>query len=563
MGYKYFGKVFKIPFPFTDLSGKKSRPALAVSEPDNLDDIEFLFITTKWTRGFDRIIPIEPKDYADKGLPYESIVHIGKPYLLNAFVVGKYLCEMTKGFMEKILRELNYRETSRFYNYFHAPESKEPFTPSKSKINYAGRVYDEKEMINLVDSALDFWLTAGRYAEKFEKEFAKFLGVKYCSLTNSGSSANLLAFMALTSPKLGDRRIEKGDEVITVAAGFPTTVAPIIQYGAIPVFVDVSLPTYNIDCDYLEAALSPKTKAVMLAHTLGNPFDINRVLAFCRKHDLWLIEDCCDALGSTYTLQPFNPSTLQPSFCGSFGHLSTFSFYPPHHVTMGEGGAVCTNDIELKRLVESFRDWGRDCWCAPGKDNTCGKRFSQKLGELPYGYDHKYVYSHFGYNLKVTDMQAAIGCAQLEKLPAFVEARKKNFKLLYESLKDLKDRFIFPEATPNADPSWFGFLLTVREDAGFTRDEIVKHLEAHNIQTRMLFAGNIIRHPCFDVLRSSGHCYRTVSPNSTPQLLNFSTLPVTDRIMRDTFWVGVYPGMTEGMINHMIEKIREFVKGKR
>ncbi|RLA93146.1 MAG: lipopolysaccharide biosynthesis protein RfbH, partial [Deltaproteobacteria bacterium] len=495
MGYKYFGKVFKIPFPFTDLSSKKSRPALAVSEPDNLNDIEFLFITTKRTRGFDRIVSIEPGDYTDKGLPYESIVHIGKPYLLNASVVGKYLCEMTKGFMEKILRELIYRETTRFYNYFHAPESKEAFTPSKSKINYAGRVYDEKEMINLVDSALDFWLTAGRYAEVFEKDFAKFLGVKYCSLTNSGSSANLLAFMALTSPKLGDRRIQKGDEVITVAAGFPTTVTPIIQYGAIPVFVDVTLPTYNVDCDLLEAALSPKTKAVMLAHTLGNPFDIDRVLAFCQKHNLWLIEDCCDALGSTYTpsqlsalsfeLSAFDQSpsaTSQhptPRKCGTFGHIATFSFYPPHHITMGEGGAVCTNDIELKRLVESFRDWGRDCWCAPGKDNTCGKRFSQQLGELPYG-----------------------------------------------------------EATPNSDPSWFGFLLTVRENAGFTRDEIVKHLEAHNIQTRMLFSGNIIKHPCFDDIRASGQGCRVVGE-----------LTSTDVIMSRTFWLGVYPGMTEEMIN--------------
>ncbi len=464
---------------------------------------------------------------------------------------------------DRALKSIIFDHIARYYKEVHRPVFKKEFIPGKSCINYAGRVYDEKEMINLVDSSLDFWLTAGRFAEKFEKEFSRFLGVKYCSLANSGSSANLLAFMALTSPKLGDRCIQKGDEVITVAAGFPTTVAPIIQYGAIPVFVDVTLPTYNIDCDHLEVALSPKTKAVMLAHTLGNPFDIDRVLAFCRKHNLRLIEDNCDALGSTYN-STLNTQHSTRSYTGTFGHLSTFSFYPPHHITMGEGGAVCTNDIELKRLVESFRDWGRDCWCAPGKDNTCGKRFSRQLGKLPRGYDHKYVYSHFGYNLKVTDMQAAIGCTQLEKLPAFIEARKKNFKFLYEGMKDLEDQFILPEATLNSDPSWFGFLLTVRQDAGFTRDEIVKYLEEHNIQTRMLFAGDIIKHPCFDHLRSTGQGYRVVS--ITSQSLRFtdsSVLPETDRIIRDTFWLGVYPGMTEEMIDYMLNKIREFASYKR
>ncbi|RLC44213.1 MAG: lipopolysaccharide biosynthesis protein RfbH, partial [Candidatus Coatesbacteria bacterium] len=320
--------------------------------------------------------------------------------------------------------------------------------------------------------------------------------------------------------------------------------------GVVPVFVDVALPTYNIDCDLLESALSPRTKALMLAHTLGNPFDVDKVLAFCQKHDLWLIEDTCDALGSAYTLtSDLGPPTS--GLCGSFGALATFSFYPPHHITMGEGGAVCTNDLEIKRLVESFRDWGRDCWCAPGKDNTCGKRFSQQLGDLPYGYNHKYVYSHFGYNLKVTDMQAAVGWAQLEKLRAFIEARKKNFNLLYEGLKDLEDRFILPQATPNSDTSWFGFLLTVREDAGFTRDEIVKHLEEHNIQTRMLFSGNIIKHPCFDGLRSTGQGYRVVG-----KLTN------TDTVMHRTFWLGVYPGMTEAMLEYMVDKVREFVRAE-
>jgi CDP-6-deoxy-D-xylo-4-hexulose-3-dehydrase len=399
-------------------------------------------------------------------------------------------------------------------------------------------------MISLVDSALDFWLTAGKYADEFERKFAEFLGVKYCSLVNSGSSANLLAFMALTSPKLGAKRIKRGDEVITVAAGFPTTVTSIIQYGAVPVFVDITLPAYNIDCNQLEAALSEKTKAIMVAHTLGNPFDLNAVKGFCDKHNLWLIEDNCDALGSKYL---YNGAWR---YTGTIGHIGTSSFYPPHHMTMGEGGAVYTNDPELKRIIESFRDWGRDCWCASGKDNTCRKRFDWQLGELPYGYDHKYVYSHFGYNLKVTDMQAAIGCAQLEKLPGFIEARKKNWKLLRDGLDTLSDRFILPEASENSDPSWFGFLLTVKEDAGFTRDSIVNHLEANGIQTRMLFAGNLIKHPCFDEMRKTGEWYRVVG-----------SLENTDRIMRDAFLVGVYPGMTNEMILFMIEKIRDFWNG--
>jgi CDP-6-deoxy-D-xylo-4-hexulose-3-dehydrase len=423
-----------------------------------------------------------------------------------------------------------------YYRHVHADKKK--FSPG-DRIAYAGRVFDEAEIINLVDSSLDFWLTTGRYAERFETDFASFLGVQHCSLTNSGSSANLLAFMALTSPKLGQRRIKAGDEVITVAAGFPTTVAPIIQYGAIPVFVDVSLPTYNIDPALLDEALSEKTRAVMVAHTLGNPFDLAAVKAFCDRHDLWLIEDNCDALGSRYNYQ----GTWK--YTGTIGDMGTSSFYPPHHMTMGEGGAVYTDDPQLKRLVESFRDWGRDCWCPSGKDNTCGNRFGQQFGELPFGYDHKYVYSHFGYNLKVTDMQAAIGCAQLGKLPGFIAARKKNWKLLREGLAGLEDSFILPEATENSDPSWFGFLLTVREGAGFTRDKIVNKLESKGIQTRMLFAGNLIKHPCFDEMRKEGKGYRVIGDLAT-----------TDRIMRDTFWVGVYPGMTEEMVGYMAETIR-------
>lgn len=442
---------------------------------------------------------------------------------------------------EKRLRNEAIEAAARYYEYRH--KNRKVFQPG-DRIPYAGRVFDEKEITSLVDASLDFWLTSGRYAERFEREFADMLGARSCSLTNSGSSANLLAFMALTSPKLGDRRIKKGDEVITVAAGFPTTVAPIIQYGAVPVFVDVRLPTYNIDCSILEEAVSEKTRAVMAAHTLGNPFDLQKVREFCDRHGLWLIEDNCDALGSRYLYKG------NWRYTGTIGDIGTSSFYPPHHMTMGEGGAVYTNDMTLKRLVESFRDWGRDCWCPSGRDNTCGRRFEQQFGELPAGYDHKYVYSHFGYNLKVTEMQAAIGCAQIEKLPSFVEARKKNWGYLRAGLSDLSDRFILPEATENSDPSWFGFILTVQEKAGFTRDRIVGFLESRGIQTRMLFAGNLIKHPCFDEMRRENTGYRVVGG-----------LKNTDRIMRDTFWVGVYPGLSEEMLDHMVGSIRE-IAGK-
>lgn len=441
---------------------------------------------------------------------------------------------------EKELREQAIRAAIEYCAYKHTTDK--TFTPG-DRVPYAGRVFDEKEIAALIDASLDFWLTTGRYAEKFEKELAAFLGVKYCSLVNSGSSANLLVFMALTSPKLGDERIKRGDEVITVAAAFPTTVAPLIQYGAVPVFVDVKLPTYNVDTAQLEAAYSARTKAVMLAHTLGNPFDLQAVKDFCDRHDLWLIEDNCDALGSRYRVQG------AWKFTGTIGHLGTSSFYPPHHITMGEGGAVYTGDSLLKRIVESFRDWGRDCWCPSGRDDTCKRRFDQQFGELPAGYDHKYVYSHFGYNLKATDMQAAIGCAQLEKLPTFIEARKRNWKALRDGLADLADTFILPEPTPDSDPSWFGFLLTVREDAGFSRDGIVNHLEQQGIQTRMLFAGNLLKHPCFDEMRQKKDGYRVSG-----------SLAATDLIMNRTFWVGVYPGMAPGMIEFMIETIRRFVK---
>jgi CDP-4-dehydro-6-deoxyglucose reductase, E1 len=439
---------------------------------------------------------------------------------------------------DKQLREQVITAAIKYYEFKH--KSSKSFAPG-DRIPYGGRVFDEKEIAALVDSSLDFWLTTGRYADKFEKDFAAFLGLKYCSLTNSGSSANLLAFMALTSPKLGERRIQKGDEVITVAAGFPTTVAPIIQYGAVPVFVDVTMPTYNIDCDQLDKALSSKTKAVMVAHTLGNPFDLLTVRDFCDRHGLWMIEDNCDALGSKYLYKG------EWRLTGTVGHLGTSSFYPPHHMTMGEGGAVYTNDGLLKRIVESFRDWGRDCWCPSGRDNSCKQRFTQQFGKLPRGYDHKYVYSHFGYNLKATDLQAAIGCTQLEKLPGFIQARKKNWEQLSNGLADLSNKFILPEPTVHSDPSWFGFLLTVKKNAGFSRDEIVDHLEKKGIQTRMLFAGNLVNHPCFDDMRKSGEGFRVVGD-----------LTNTDVIMERAFWVGVYPGMTEEMTAYLIRQLRDY-----
>lgn len=434
----------------------------------------------------------------------------------------------------KTKEELKKEIFSKVKEYFLLAHQQEQFIPSRSKVNYAGRVYDEKELISLVDSALEFWLTAGRFAKQFEKEFAQFLGVKHCLLTNSGSSANLLAVSALTSPTLEEKQLKPGDEVITVAAGFPTTVNPIIQNNLVPVFIDVNLGTYNIQVEKIEGAISDRTKAIFIAHTMGNPFNIDAVMDIVQKHDLWLIEDNCDALGSKYN----------GKYAGTFGHIATFSFYPAHHITMGEGGALVTNDAKLKRLIESFRDWGRDCWCEPGCDNSCGKRFGWKLGELPYGYDHKYIYSHIGYNLKITDMQAAVGVEQLIKLPSFIEARKRNFKLLYDGLKKYEKYFILPEVEQGADPSWFGFLLTVREDAGFSKNDIVKYLEENKIATRMLFAGNITRHPSFKNVN-----YRV-----------YGDLTSTDLIMHDTFWIGVYPGLTEGKLNYVINVIDRFME---
>ncbi len=438
---------------------------------------------------------------------------------------------------EREERENILRQVKDYCEKYHAkPEYK-----AGDRIPYASRVYDSEEMCNLVDSALEFWLTSGRYTDEFEKKFAEYLGVKSCALVNSGSSANLLAFMTLTSPLLGDRAIRRGDEVITVAAGFPTTVTPYLQFGAVPVFVDITIPQYNIDVTKLEAALSDKTRAVMIAHTLGNPFDLGAVKAFCDKHGLWLVEDNCDALGSEYTIDGIVRKT------GTVGDLGTSSFYPPHHMTMGEGGAVYTNNPLLAKIMRSMRDWGRDCVCPSGMDNLCGHRFDRQYGELPLGYDHKYVYSHFGYNLKATDMQAAVGCAQLKKFPSFVERRRHNFARLKAALAPVADKLILPEACENSNPSWFGFLITCKD--GVDREKVVPYIESRGVQTRMLFAGNLTKHPCFDEMRASGEGYRIVG-----------TLENTDRVMTHTFWVGVYPGMTDEMIDYMAKVIIDALK---
>ncbi len=444
---------------------------------------------------------------------------------------------MTK--QEELKQEI-LEKTKQYYELVHKPKQEAEFIEGKSKINYAGRVFDDVEMRYLVDSALDFWLTYGEYSKIFEKKLAEYLGTKWAFLVNSGSSANLLAFYSLTSPLLGEKRIKRGDEVITVAACFPTTVAPIVQYGAIPVFVDMELRYFNIDTTKLESALTAKTKAVMVAHTLGNPFDIKTVKEFCDKHNLWLIEDNCDALGSTYEGKP----------TGTWGDIGTSSFYPPHHMTMGEGGAVYTDNPIIKKILLSMRDWGRDCWCDSGMDNTCGKRFSMSFGKLPKGYDHKYVYSHFGFNLKVSDMQAAVGVAQIEKLPYFVKKRKENFKKLYTGLKGIEE-FIFVEPQQNSDPSWFGFMITLKDDVIFSRNEITEYLEKNNIQTRNLFAGNILKHPLFNSMRK-GEDYRIAG-----ELRN------TDKIMNDSFWIGLYPGMSNRAIDYIIEKIKMFIKANR
>ncbi len=433
----------------------------------------------------------------------------------------------TSGQLRDEIRDL----VKQYYDVALAPQ---PFMPGESQVPVSGKVFDSSELEHLVEASLDGWLTTGRFAAEFERDFAAFMGVRCASLVNSGSSANLVALSCLTSPSLGDRRLQAGDEVITVAAGFPTTVNPIIQNGLVPVFVDIQLSTYNVDVTQLEAAFSERTRAIVLAHTLGNPFDLDAVMAFADQHDLWVIEDCCDAVGSTY----------RGRSVGTFGHLATTSFYPAHHITMGEGGCVLTQSPALKKLVESFRDWGRDCWCDPGRSNTCGRRFGWKLGDLPAGYDHKYTYSHIGYNLKATDMQAAAGVAQLKKLPAFMAVRRENFAKLYTALRDLDDIFLLPEATPFSNPSWFGFPLAVRPDAPVTRNQVIQFLESRKIATRLLFGGNLLRQPAYRDIR------RRV----------IGDLPNTDFVMNNVFWVGLYPGITEPMIDYMADTFHQIRK---
>lgn len=476
-------------------------------------------------------IKISENDLTSGTLPEDYFITTNTTALLNKDSITQKIGRININKIDEILRHMIHNLITKHYNTIHKKDNK--FIPEKTYIRYAGRIYDEEEIKTLTDSSLDFWLTSGRFAKQFESEFAKFLKTKHCILTNSGSSANLLAISALTSYKLGEKRLKPGDEIITTACAFPTTVNPIIQNNLVPVFLDVDNETYNIEADKIEEALTEKTKAIFLAHTLGNPFDIDKISAICKKHNLWLIEDNCDALGSKYNNQ----------YTGTFGHISTFSFYPAHHMTMGEGGALATNDTTLKRIIESFRDWGRDCWCEPGSDNTCKKRFEWQLGTLPYGYDHKYIYSHIGYNLKVTDMQAAVGVAQLKKLPGFIKARKKNWKTIYDGLKRHEKYFILPKPTTNSEPSWFGFLLTVKEDAPFSKNEIVKYLEENKIATRQLFSGNITRHPCFENIH-----YR-----------NPGSLKNTDNIMNNTFWIGVYPGLNKEMIAYIITKINTFI----
>jgi len=522
------GTIYSAYFPFSDLSNKKKRPVLALSGKDENDDVRIAFITkTAVTpaQGF----ALEAVDFAGEPLKHPSHIRIDKTFNLHSGRIEKPVAALNDKGFERVLRRL---VTLDIPNLATIKYRDKPFDSGKTVVPPSGKVIGAAELTNMVEASLDGWLTAGRFNDAFEKRFAEFVGVPYALTTTSGSSANLLAFTALTSHKLGARALKPGDEVITVAAGFPTTVNPILQNGMVPVFVDVDPTTYNIDSGKIAAAVSPKTRAIMIAHTLGNPFDLDTVMAVAKQHDLWVIEDCCDALGSRYNGQ----------HVGTFGHVATCSFYPAHHITMGEGGMIFTKDRELRTIIESFRDWGRDCYCGPGCDNTCGKRFGQQLGSLPFGYDHKYTYSHLGYNLKISDMQAACALAQMDRLPGFIEARKQNFSFLKERLKSCEEFLLLPEATAGSEPSWFGFPITVREAAGVNRVELLKYLDQYKIGTRLLFAGNLTRQPYFE-----GRPYRI-----SGELTN------TDNIMNNTLWIGVYPGLSEEMLNFVVEKIEAF-----
>ncbi|MBB3187213.1 lipopolysaccharide biosynthesis protein RfbH [Microbacter margulisiae] len=529
MNYK--GKIFKVPFPYTDLSSSKKRPVLALSEPNEYGDIRFAFITTKNYPSRNQII-LKQTDFKSIPLPVASYLQLDKIVLLSKDIILKELAELNASAMFKLLRRIVINETEIYHHTRFQPME---FIPGKSKVNYAGRVFDEQEVTNAVDASLDFWLTEGRFSEAFAEKIAEFLGVEHVLLTNSGSSANLLAFSALTSEKLGDRRLKPGDEVISVAAGFPATITPIIQNGLIPVFVDVDIPTYNIDVKMIEKAISPKTRCIFLAHTLGNPFHLDVIMDLAEKYHLWVIEDNCDAFGSRY----------KGKYTGTFGHISTISFYPAHHITTGEGGAICTNDPQLARLIRAFRDWGRDCYCTGGENNTCGKRFTQQFGKLPVGYDHKYVYSEIGYNLKMTDIQAAIGSAQMDKLPAFCESRKANFHEWTRIFTKYSDYFLLPEATENADPAWFAFIVTLKDNVPFTRDELTRYLNSNLIETRNLFAGNITKQPGY--------------VNKNWRIADH--LDKTDYIMNNTFFLGTYPGLTKEMFDYAEEILESFLKG--
>ena len=532
------GALALVKYEYTNKSGWKVRPGLITGEYQ--DDYQVTCITKQVDkyRHEETSVIIGNDDLASGKLKRRSIVRTHKTFWIEKNQC-KRVAALKRDVTDKILR---FNEKYNVRNYYDFAHNGEPFIPGHSDVPVSGRVYGPEEMINLVDSALDFWLTTGRFNKAFEERFAKYLGARHVLTTNSGSSANLLAVSALTSPKLGERRLKPGDEVITVASGFPTTVNPIFQNGLVPVFVDVDIPTYNVNPGMIEGAVSEKTRAIMLAHTLGNPFDVDEVLHVAQKYDLWIIEDSCDALGSKYSQKTPNSKIQNPKLCGSFGHIATFSFYPAHHITMGEGGVVVTNDDTLRAIVASFRDWGRDCWCTPGHDNTCKRRFQWQLGDLPYGYDHKYIYSHVGYNLKPTDMQAAIGLAQLDKLEAFIQKRKENFRTLYDGLRDLEEFFILPQSTPNSDPSWFGFPLAVRTEAPFTRQSLIGYLDERNIGTRLLFGGNLIRQPAYNNL-----AFRKIGD-----------LPNSDFVMNQVFWIGVYPGLTAEMIAYILDRFKLF-----
>jgi len=524
------GGIYKLPFPYTDLAQQKFRPALAITAPDSTGDARFVFITTTPAVPPAQRLPLGSDDFAGPGLPFPSFVRPEKSMLLNGGLAVKKLAQLTPQALQTVLRHVIQDEVSHFSASAYAAR---PFVPGATVIPPSGKLIGTRELQLMVEASLDGWLTTGRFNAEFERKLADFIGIEHLITVNSGSSANLVAFSTLTSPKLGQRAIRPGDEVISVAAGFPTTVNPILQCGAVPVFVDVDRYTHNIDASLIEAAITARTRAVMLAHSLGNPFNLDAVTAVCQRHGLWLVEDCCDALGSTYRGQ----------MVGTFGDIATLSFYPAHHLTMGEGGAVFTRHDELRSIAESIRDWGRDCYCPPGKDNTCGRRYCWKLGDLPEGYDHKYTYSHLGYNLKITDMQAACGLAQLAKAAQFIQARKDNFAYLHERLQSCTEFLQLPQATEHSDPSWFGFPITLKETSPVTRLDLLTYLDQNKVGTRLLFAGNLTRQPYM-----KGQNYRVSG-----------ALTNTDTVMNNTFWIGVQPALTRDMLDYAARQIEAYL----